>query len=290
MLKQFKGIKWINNVPRLLLYNLETKQMELKNINNNISIKKTNQKICNGYYDLLKREYKKCNNLCENEKTCDECKKLSGFGNCLGCDGMSCKANNDIALKFCNQPHVIYIALFGNNKFKVGTAAEYRKYERILEQGAIASMFIAKTPTGKLARLIEHKIGTFGPTLQVNSNYKIQNLVIEKDKYEIKNILEKEYNEIKNLLPDILKQYLINPKINYCEKINDINKKILLKDSSQLSLFDEEKEKNYEYILEPNDIEGEIINIVGTMLILKKEKITIYDTKKLEGWIVDINA
>ena len=42
-------------------------------------------------------------------------------------------------------------------KLKVGTASEIKKYERLLEQGALFSILIAKTPTGKIARVIEKK-------------------------------------------------------------------------------------------------------------------------------------
>lgn len=294
MLKQFKGLKWINNIPCFLLFDLNSKKIEIKKIGKNVNITKTNKRLCNGYYDLLNRKYVVCKNLEELSETennqCNCCKELSGFSECLGCDGKICRANNKMAQKFCNQEHIVYIALFGNDRFKVGTAAEYRKYSRILEQGAIASMFIAETPNGRLARLIEHKIGQYGYTLQVQSSYKIQNLVIEKSKNEIKEILEKKYKEIKEELPLALRQYMVSPKINYCEKINETNKKYLLKENPQLSLFDEiKKSKNYDFSLQSDTICGSIVNIVGTMLILNNNKIHVYDTKKLEGWIVDIN-
>ena len=46
----------------------------------------------------------------------------------------------------------MYLAYFANDKLKVGTAASYRRYERLLEQGALYSIFLAKVPNGRLAR------------------------------------------------------------------------------------------------------------------------------------------
>ena len=295
MIKQFKGIKWMNNIPYFLLYDINNKKMETKKAEGSIFIKQKKDKRCNGYYDLLKRTYIPCENFYPLEekdgKQCGECKKLSGFSDCLGCDGKSCITRSRVAKEFCNQPHVVYIALFGDSKFKVGTAAEYRKNSRVLEQGAVASMFIAKTKSGKTARFLEHYISSFGYSLQVSSNYKINNLIISKDSESIFQRLNNEYEKIKSLLPDALRDYLINPRINYYEEVNNINKELLQKDSPQLSLFNEDKKlKNYTYSLNPELICGKIKNIIGTMLIIENQEIYVFDTKKLEGWIIDIEC
>lgn len=294
MKRQFKGIKWIKNEPYFLLFDTDKKKMEIKKSIGYIKIKITDERKCNGYYDLLARKYKPCIKIdVEISEThqCDYCKNQSGFYECLRCDGKMCISKNPIAKEFCNQKHVVYIALFGNEKFKVGTAAEYRKYARIEEQGAIASMFIAMTSTGKIARFIESYISTLGFTLQVNSNFKINNLIIEKDKSQINEILKNKYNEIKKKMPEPLKKYLIEPEINYFENINEINKRILMKEeTTQLSLFNDEKIiKTYDICLKPTLIIGTIKNVVGTIVIVENQGIHVYDTKKIEGYIVEIN-
>ena len=260
-----------------------------------IDIKKEGLKKCNGYYDLVTHKYVVCPNYNSSEsnnvKQCKTCSNITGFNECIGCDGKYCKTTNSIAKNFCNQKHVVYIALFGNNKFKVGTAAEYRKYSRILEQGAIASMFIAETPDGKQARFIEHIISKLGYVLQVNSSFKLKNLVIDKNRIEIENILKKHYNNIMNDIPDALKKFLISPEINYCEKINKINKSIFSANDMQLSLFDDNIENTYDinYLLHYDSIYGKIANVIGTFLVIKSNNdFVIYDTKELEGCIVKI--
>ena len=290
---QFKGIKWINNIPNFLLYDYNNKKMIYKRVEGNVNIINTNIKKCNGYYDLLKREYVACNSINKDfEKAfhqCEDCRKLSCFDKCIGCDGLECRTSNEISRKFCNQKHIVYIALFGNDRLKVGTAADYRKYSRILDQGAVASVFIAETPTGKIARLIEHKIGKLGYTLQVQSNYKINNLVIPKNKIEIKELLENECKKIEKQLPFELTKYFIKPEINYCEHINEKNKDLLIKESPQLSLFDENDfVENYTINLDYNKIYGNIVNVVGSILVIDSENnIFLYDLKRIEGYIID---
>ena len=112
-----------------------------------IKIKKGQKKCCKGYYDLIKRRSIPCRlyeDLTKSEYSqCKNCELNSGFKLCLGCNGSMCKTRNNIAKQFCNQEHYVYLAYFANDKFKVGTTASYRKYERLLEQGAIYSIFLA---------------------------------------------------------------------------------------------------------------------------------------------------
>ena len=124
-----------------------------------IEIEKVEKRYCIGYYDLLNRKNIPCESyeeLTGSEYTqCKQCKIKSGFSLCLGCNGSVCKTNSDKAKQFCNQEHYVYLAYFPNDKLKVGTAVYYRRYERLLEQGAIYSIFLAKTKNGKLARKLE---------------------------------------------------------------------------------------------------------------------------------------
>lgn len=290
---QFKGIKWINNTPLFLLYDIENKKNFYEKIKRNIYLTKYDKKYCVGYYDLLKHDYFGCDLIHDVEKSksqCSLCKNVTGFNMCLGCTGHNCLSNNKNAKEFCNQEHIVYIAMFGNDRLKVGTAASYRKYERIQDQGAIASMFIAKTSNGKIARLIEHTISKMGYTLLVNSSYKIKNLLINKDTVEIKKIFLNEYKNISDNLSVELKKYLIKPEINYMKKINEINR-VCLKDlNCQINLFGEEtNDFNYEIISNPDKIEGEILNVIGQILIIRnKDNIFAIDTKKLVGYMIDI--
>lgn len=186
----------------------------------------------------------------------------------------------------------MYIALFGNNNYKVGTTAEYRKFSRILEQGAIASIFIAKTKNGKIARLIEHTISTYGFTLQVTANYKINNLIIDKTKEEILEAMIKKYNFIKENLPKLLSKYLIPYEFNYYEDINNKNKLLFLSQYQQISMFDDKTDNKYNitYKSNYNSICGTIVNVVGSIIVIRENNKNIaYDLKKIEGFVIELN-
>ena len=153
----------------------------MKIVNGIIEVKKTMEKHCKGYYDLIKKEIVPCksfSNLTDSGYSqCKECQEKSGFDLCLGCNGSTCQTNSGKAREFCHEGHHVYLAYFANDKLKVGTAASYRRYERILEQGALYSIFLAQTPNGRMARQIESQISKLGIASRVNSSYKMNNLI-----------------------------------------------------------------------------------------------------------------
>ena len=63
----------------------------------------------------------------------------------------------------------------------------------------------------------------------------------------------------------------------------------LFKDSAQGSLFskDEVIIKDYSYDLNPSMLKGKILNVTGQILVIEDDKIEAFDTKKLNGYIVD---
>ena len=63
----------------------------------------------------------------------------------------------------------------------------------------------------------------------------------------------------------------------------------MLKKSPQLSLFNDNNfEEDYTINLEFDRICGNILNVVGSILIIKcNNTINLYDFKRLEGYIID---
>lgn len=261
----------------------------------NIEIKRTMEKRCKGYYDLAKKQIVPCHsfvNLTGSEFCqCRECQKKSGFDLCLGCNGSMCQTNSEVARKFCNEGHHVYLAYFANDKLKVGTAASYRKYERVLEQGALYSIFLAQAPNGKIARQLESRISDLGIASRVNSSYKMNNFIIDREQEEIEKMLMKEYSSILRRLDDKYKKYFIKPEYNNFTNISDKVRQNLLEESRQLTLFggmEELEHKEYEKILKPECVSGEIKATVGSLILLKKRnKYSVVNMKGLEGWVVE---
>lgn len=260
-----------------------------------IEIKKTMEKHCKEYYDLIKKEMVPCKsftNLTESGYSqCKECQEKSGFDLCLGCNGSTCQTNSNKARIFCHEGHHVYLAYFANDKLKVGTAASYRKYERILEQGALYSIFLAQTPNGRIARQIESQISKLGITSRVNSSYKMNNFIIDMEQEEIDRMLMQEYESILRNIDERFKKYFIKPEYNNFINISDKVRQNLLEESRQLNLFggmDDPTHKEYEKISKPEYISGEIQTTVGSLILLKNEnKYSVVNMKSLEGWMVD---
>lgn len=185
----------------------------------------------------------------------------------------------------------MYLAYFANDKLKVGTAASYRRYERLLEQGALYSIFLAKVPNGRLARRIESEVSRLGVTTRVNASYKINNFVIDKTQEEIEQMLMDEYQTILEKISEQCREYLIKPEYNNFTNISDKVRSNLLEESRQLNLFggmDEPEHKEYDKVPKPEIVDGDIKAVVGNLMLIKKEnKYSVVNMKNLEGWIVD---
>jgi len=209
----------------------------------------------------------------------------------LGCIGDNCKTNSDKAKKFCEEQHHVYLAYFANDKLKVGTAASYRRYERLLEQGAIYSIFLAKVPNGRLARKIECEISKLGVTTRVNSSYKINNFIIDRNQEEIERMLMNEYETILQKVSEESKKFFIKPEYNNFTDISDRVRKSLVEESRQLNLFggiDEPEHREYDKVLKPEKVDGTIKAVVGNLMLLEKNnKYSVVNMKNLEGWVVD---
>lgn len=294
--KQFLGIKWMNNKPEMLLYDNKLKKFESKECKGSISIQKTDEKRCRGYYDLEIKKNVPCRNYIDLSNTnfsqCVECQKNSGFDLCLGCTGENCRTSSEKAKKFCNEEHYVYLAYFANDKFKVGTAASYRKYERLQEQGALFSIFLAKVPNGRIARKIENEVSKLGITTKVNTSYKMNNFVIDKNQDEINQILAEEYKMIYEKIGIENKKYFIKPEYNNYTEISNKVKNDLIEEGGQLDLFggiNKSEHKEYEKILKPNTIDGDIKAVVGSLILINKDnKYSVVNMKNLEGWVINI--
>lgn len=67
------------------------------------------------------------------------------------------------------QRHWLYVAAFADGFVKVGTAADNRKFERLLEQGAGAAEFIGVFPDGVSVRRVEESVSRLAGLSQSRS-------------------------------------------------------------------------------------------------------------------------
>ena len=84
---------------------------------------------------------------------CDRCRLDEGTYLCLSCDGSRCPILPPALLERCVRPHRLYLMDFGTGPVKVGTSAEGRARERVIEQGPVAAALIAAGPGPAIKRL-----------------------------------------------------------------------------------------------------------------------------------------
>lgn len=294
MKKYFIGIIWKNETtPLLHLKDFTTYEDEYMEVPSSFNIERIDKKICIGTINPYTRQYVGCNNLIDNSQLqCDKCKYMYDFYKCVKCHGDNCYVKNKDVLKYCNSPHYVYLAYFNGNKIKVGTASEVKKYERLLEQGALFSIFIAKTPTGKIARKLEKLIIDYGISGLVTTNYKMKNIVsYSNDKVEVLKKLTDKYKEILKIIPNDYQKYLMEPEINtYDDLENKINNTMLVKEE-QLNIFTSTIFNVREYNIKKdfNTIVGKYLFIVGKILALYNNGIIeLIDIKKIEGCLFEV--
>ena len=292
MKKYFVGLCWDEEYkPCFHLKDYEFGLDEFIDIPQELLIERIDQKICIGTINPYTREYISCNNIIEDSSSqCNHCKYTFDFYKCVRCHGEDCYVKNEDVLKYCNTPHYVYLAYFPNGKIKVGTASEIKKYNRLLEQGAIFSIFIAKTPTGKIARQIEKNIIDNGITGAVTTTYKMKNMVFTSEETLIRKELIEKYKDILKLFAGDNKKYLIEPEFNSFNEIKDKIDSNMLSSNIQVNLFDEENKQIKPYIIkkEFNRIFGSYLFCVGKVLAVENNgTIELIDTKKMEGYLFE---
>jgi hypothetical protein len=172
--------------------------------------KKTKQRQCIGWIDFENKERQPCPDKA-SVKQCDSCKQREGFLPCVICNGFDCPPLKAVIEAYCQRPHSLYLACFGSDRVKVGTASEGRKYTRLHEQGAFAGMFIAKA-TGPLIKQMEATISRMGYTEIMRRSTKQKLLTSGMSESEAKQNLIDSYKDIVPRLPAQYEMYLHEPE------------------------------------------------------------------------------
>jgi hypothetical protein len=128
------------------------------------------KRYCPGYIDFTNATQQICpfKNELESGDMCAYCTKRTGFHSAF----FYGDEPNEQMKQYLNQPHYIYLAYFQPGIIKVGTAADRKRYIRLIEQDALVAMYIA-TATGFQIQDLEHAIsGQLGFTEVVKSKQK----------------------------------------------------------------------------------------------------------------------
>lgn len=286
---QFMGIQWRNDRPYFELFDGE--KLCLETASGDIYLKRAGSRYCIGTYELLSHKTIPClqkNPIAGKNPRCFSCRKKMGFELCLRCHGGDCKNANSEALHYCNQPHFVYLAYFPGNIIKVGTAYFQRKTTRLLEQGAVYALIIAKCKTGQEARRLERAIGQTGIRTSVRNQYKLMHPFFECSGEDILAQMTDVYKSLQMLSDPWIKNTLYDePEFLSFPQIREATER--MKSFFSRSLFSCVNYSELEQIDLSKAVDGKIMAIIGVNLyILIQNSIYVIDMKQEYGYYLEI--
>jgi hypothetical protein len=128
------------------------------------------QRHCIGWRDITAGKRWPCpdhNTLDARYEQCSACQQRTGFNPAFY---HATEVSEQQAARN-NEPHILYLAYFGEGIIKVGISHAKRGNSRLLEQGARSAMILDEFPTALVARQYEEKIAALSgiaETIQLN--------------------------------------------------------------------------------------------------------------------------
>lgn len=134
-------------------------------------------------------------------RQCDRCRLREGFSVVHRHRGALAELPLQIR-EYIGQPHLLYIACFGNGECKVGTATLTRRNKRLYEQGALLARFVASSPDGLHVRELEWLVSAAGPAEAVTIRAKMAALTgVLEDWPKLERTLETAVSQAVDQLP-----------------------------------------------------------------------------------------
>jgi len=171
--------------------------------------------------------------------------------------------------------HAVYIAYFTDSTIKVGVALWERKEVRVLEQGAIACMYIARG-NGTVARNFERNVSRLtNLTEWVRIDTKLKALGKQPSEVSVRTALEAAYRNIKNTTPSTV--LLESPEFNYL--FNSYAMSSCVFSSDIATVCD---------IGESSKLRGTLVGVYGkVLLIMVDAKVYALNSRLVCGYDID---
>ncbi len=171
-----------------------------------ISIAPVGKKTCAGAY--INESWQPCGSaMAEKKAKCALCRSKEGSFIYTAFDGFDTSQIGPSDLEKLQSPHVIYFAYFSPEVMKVGVSNKKRDRMRQIEQGSHATLYIAETPDGIIARQMETLIRRGGVNDKVLLSQKKKNISpdvsseqIKKQLLELMKTAKKSIGEMPQLL------------------------------------------------------------------------------------------
>lgn len=144
----FAGLRWSAEGAAARLH-VDPQTEELHELEDRIALSvRERTHFCTGHVDMDAGTTRPCPDHAALLKgvVCARCRSIEGLWPCISCTGAACadKPLRSSVRAYCESPHLLYLAWFGKDVVKVGTASQRRGAERLWEQGALTAAFIAQ--------------------------------------------------------------------------------------------------------------------------------------------------
>ena len=248
-------------------------------LGDSLSVEITKEVQCAG--SMRDGEWQRCPDNISGKRKCEICRNREGNFIITSFDGFNTQNFTDGDLEKMRGEHVVYLAIFGENLYKIGVSRLERKALRQVEQGAHATLYIAQTPDGTTARQIETLFRRTGLADKIRASSKKDFLTPEFSKTP-ESILLSAYTKGKENLEAYqnLKKFLL-PEPEF----KDWSKTYGLMNTKQT-------DKSFHTIkLESGEsISGKIITAKGPFLVIETDSDLIsICTKDLLGYWIDFS-
>ncbi|MFT4621801.1 MAG: hypothetical protein ACI8PZ_000453 [Myxococcota bacterium] len=186
---------------------------------------------------------------------CDACAARDAFRVCMICDGFRCGRLSPAVERHCRRTRVLYLACFGADALKVGTAIHPRRDQRIVEQGPLAAARVAMGD-GRIIKQMETTLSRAGFTETMRRSRKLALLDGGMDAEEATSRVRTAAAELRDVIPRAMHVLLHPPEF--------VRMPPLAVESRQIRV-------NALPIQEGTVIEGQVVGAVGHVLFLQDD-------------------
>lgn len=138
------GYGWREGQPFLRVRQLHDDHVRLVPMAGRVRLQPLPERYCTDFYDG--QEGRPCpeGTRLRRGAQCEACQLRDAFRPCMRCDGTRCPRLSPAMRRYCRQDHHLYLACFGDETIKVGTASHPRRTARVVEQGPLAAVRVAR--------------------------------------------------------------------------------------------------------------------------------------------------
>jgi len=265
------GYAWRDGaaVLRLLQLGGETWELDLEG---HLSFEVTQERRCVGHFGHGGPEC--CPDGAEPLSTqCGACIRRDLFRPCMICNGFRCPTLAPTQHRRCTATHHLYLACFGAEDLKVGTAANLRRDARLIEQGPLAGARVAQGP-GPQIKQMEHVLSHAGFTEAMRRSRKLALMLGGMTVAEAAARIREAANALPDILPDAYHQWLHAP---HFVELPEVALRSRGMSATQMPI-------------QPGRmLDGEVVGAVGHVLYLSQHDATVaVDLGALKARVIDL--